>query len=262
MKIDVVSDLHVDLWGWKDPFRGMEGGDVLVIAGDSANDPQTSMATAKEALKGWRTVLVIDGNHEHYTCYRHNTTVDDNTAWMRRQCEQRDGLRWLTPDGWERDGERILGTNGWYCFRGASSGSQEQQKERWRRWNSDWGFIRFGAVPPEQRADLSAHALQRGLDEAEADDDVESVVIVTHTIPRRGTPYNGSYARPPDDTLSGSFVNVWMEDVHSPKLKAWVFGHTHEPVDCMHLGVRYVCNPRGYPFEREGAPYRPIRIEL
>ena len=121
MNIDIVSDLHVDFRGGDDPFKGMAGGDVLIIAGDSANDPQTSIETAKQALKKWRTVLVIDGNHEHYASRRRNTTVDDNNAWMRRQCEQRDGLRWLTPDGWERDGVRVIGTNGWYDFRATSA---------------------------------------------------------------------------------------------------------------------------------------------
>lgn len=39
------------------------------------------------------------------------------------------------------------------------------------------------------------------------------------------------------------------------KIDLWIFGHTHEAVDEVVNGVRFVSNPRGYPTEETG--FRP-----
>ena len=264
MYIDCVSDIHLEFWGYADPFIGM-GGDVLIIAGDSANSPEDEWHVAEMAAKRWEEVLIVDGNHTHYHTRKRGTTVDGTVAWLRAQCARHRNIHWLDPvSGWQRDRIRILGSASWYDFKAATFGSQALQKERWRRGNNDWRFIQFGATPPEVRAELAARALQVGLGQADADTGVEHVVVVTHTVPRRGAPFNGRFSAPHADTLSGSFVNTHMEAVGGGKLRAWAFGHTHEAVDVVHNGVRYVCNPRGYKDERCAWPpfrYRALRLD-
>lgn len=263
MRIDVVSDLHVDMWWYGDVFQQMAGGgDVLVMAGDTGNTPEVAWETALEASKRWEGVLLIDGNHEHYATKRRRHTVDDVNAFLQGRCEAHRSIHWLNPvDGWERDGVRVLGTNGWYDFRAAVRGTQVEQKNRWMDYNNDAVHIGFGHAQPECRAERSARALQAGLEQAQDDKWIHSVVVVTHTIPRRGAPYNGIYATPGYDANTGAFVNTCMEQVGSPKLVAWVFGHTHQPCDTVQDGVRFLANPRGYQGERD-VVYRPKTLDL
>jgi predicted phosphodiesterase len=64
MKICVLSDLHVD--SGSDPFPLPEA-DVLIVAGDTANNPQTAMTVINQLSRHFKHTIVVDGNHEHYS---------------------------------------------------------------------------------------------------------------------------------------------------------------------------------------------------
>src|SRR5438309_10459367 len=109
MKLDVVSDLHVDIWfgttqlhnpdkrmweGEQEKSRFLhvdwryvqnEGSDVLVIAGDTANNVDTTFDVVGAAAADYSYVLVVDGNHEHYNG---DGTVDENMERFRGLCSQ------------------------------------------------------------------------------------------------------------------------------------------------------------------------------
>lgn len=62
--------------------------------------------------------------------------------------------------------------------------------------------------------------------------------------------------------LNSYFVN--NQDFLLQGRKLWVHGHTHTDFDYIHepSGCRVICNPLGYPFERNVKDYKVVIVEL
>lgn len=87
-----------------------------------------------------------------------------------------------------------------------------------------------------------------------------SRIAVTHMLPRQCcvTPqWEGN----PNNRF---FVNetVWNDLTEERRPKLWLFGHTHDSVDVEKDGTRFVCNPRGYPQQRNPDFDPFFRIEV
>lgn len=54
--------------------------------------------------------------------------------------------------------------------------------------------------------------------------------------------------------MRAAYGNNW-DGLMNFKIDLWIFGHTHEAVDEVVNGIRFVSNPRGYPNEETG--FRP-----
>ena len=65
MKIQVLSDLHVDFGVYK--FNNKCNADVLVLAGDCSNGGLIKSSFEKQSLFSmYKHVIMISGNHEYY----------------------------------------------------------------------------------------------------------------------------------------------------------------------------------------------------
>jgi Icc-related predicted phosphoesterase len=81
-------------------------------------------------------------------------------------------------------------------------------------------------------------------------------VVVTHHLPS-----SMSIApRFTNDPLNPSFASRLEYLVEQAQPRLWVHGHTHEACDYELFNTRVICNPRGYPGERQQQPYRPELI--
>ena len=67
MKFDLVSDLHIDMWDKQFHFDWLneQKSDTLVIAGDISDHIDMSCEYVVKMQEYYKTVMVIDGNHEH-----------------------------------------------------------------------------------------------------------------------------------------------------------------------------------------------------
>jgi Icc-related predicted phosphoesterase len=87
--------------------------------------------------------------------------------------------------------------------------------------------------------------------------DSKADIIVTHHAPSeqsiaqqfKGNAMNGFFASNQD---LGLFPNT----------KLWVHGHVHNVFDYIQDGVRVVCNPKGYPFEKHCYPVAVKVVEI
>jgi predicted phosphodiesterase len=281
MKIDFVSDLHVDFW-WhttkpyskdgpqpvrKDGcsqyidwewYRAQAGndGEVLVIGGDISNSIDDVRKVVANAADVYASVVFVDGNHEHYNLRSYcENMIDYNDMQTEKVTFLHENAPFVV-----KGNTMFLGLNGWYdwrCFE--PDFSHNDAYEEWQRNMSDYNCILFDEGKPDVLADRQAQCLAKALDQMA--EKVDNVVVVTHTVPSAAL---AEVRHVSWNRLIPSFVNSQMASVRGSnganKIRFWLYGHAHRRQDTVVDGIRYVNNSVGYP--REQGVWRLQRIEV
>lgn len=235
MKIDITSDIHVDLNRPHD-WSKTQGADTIVIAGDISNSVVRFGLGLSDIAKAYENVLVVPGNHDFYDTREHNLEVPRAMALLKEQCFALPNVFLLDYGNATIDGITFIGNIGWYDLVGPPDTAF-----LWRKLMNDYRFIDLSGADEVRR--LAASCAQQ-IDERLAH--AERAVVVTHMAPCVAA-MNPEHLT----NISPAYVNTLMEPVmvkHASRIAAWVFGHTHEPVDMVHpgCGVPILSHPRGY----------------
>lgn len=277
MKIDLVSDLHVDrspiMVNWKHTKN--RGSTVLMVAGDVSNDWRDVVRTLKDAKDHYDRVLYVDGNHDHYqSTMIEGMTIQKSVEHLRNVLVD-NGIHYLDSAPIHLDGVMFIGANGWYDFKfGAVAYTPEFSKSVWlpkeqlceetgnmvKVGGSNDTELNFGEDSPESLSVLHAERLVQCVSDAQKDQKVQHIVVATHTMPLqeciawdRNDPWNGAYG-------NTSMAAVVAAD-HNHKIKAWGFGHTHHATDRMISGIRFLSAPRGYGHQTDVSIYKAAQID-
>jgi len=258
MKIQLLSDLHVDTWGRADlGVQVAPDTDLVVVAGDlSSLARPAALQLVKQALSqlGPR-VLYVPGNHEYY----------NQSFWEATKCLQ--GLNTETSAqkvvvaatprtvdlqqvfGIATDIKVLAGTM-WYDQDALLKAGVHPYGGTWftngtrMRWSDFWSIKDLGY-------DYHAASLQmRNLLLSELN---SRSVVVSHFLPsKRSVPprfknagTNHFFVVPPPRGL-----------LQARRPLAWLHGHTHTATSYRLGRTAVVCNPRGYPKENDNHPYR------
>lgn len=287
MKFDVVSDLHVDIWFGKtqlhipekrmwegEPFKsrflhidwkysGNADSEVLVIAGDTANNVETAFEVIAAAAQDYPYVVVVDGNHEHYNG---DGTVEENMDSLRDLCTTLDNVTYLDGQSTFRLGNVLfVGATGWYDWKAFEDQfiSQTTAKQAWYQFSNDSRVPSYGKLgDPEKIAITQAVQLAEHVRTAQDDDTIEHIVMVTHMSPRADLmEWKTDIVW---NQLTPSYVNTALKQVLDAdtgrKIKAWVYGHTHYRKMSVIDDVTYINNARGYP--RENPSFEVVQAEI
>ena len=65
MRVDLVSDLHMEHWENNYDFLKYKQSSILIVAGDVATDPELTSEWLTIAASEYKHVLFVCGNHEH-----------------------------------------------------------------------------------------------------------------------------------------------------------------------------------------------------
>lgn len=263
MKYDVASDLHTDInhslgsLNWEE-LRN-KGSQLLVIAGDTANNFERSTAVVADAAKVYQHVVFVDGNHEHYENYERQKTVYGLMNEFLEFAKSISNVHYLQGGNkiFRFNDVAFVGANSWYDFQYIPETSNfRESTEMWERYSNDANpkTIGFGTIDglywPEIIAKEQANRMVESVSKLQDDEYVNKIVIVTHTVPCS----NGLIWKEHDPTwniLNGAYSNsriekVWEADKNK-KIIHSLYGHTHAPFDFYdHDGIRFIANPRGY----------------
>lgn len=227
-----------------------------------SNNYVWSYNVVAEASQHYDHVLFVDGNHDHYNMPALEENYDIKRGIKAYLTQGLPNVTFLYGFKGFKVFEKtaFFGHNGWYDFK-VGFGSFKDQFENWKEGMNDYKNITFkDGEWPHELAKSQANDLSKMVAEAQDDDSIEEIVIVTHTIPTPSglmdnRPYNWM-------KIDGAFVNTMMNGVVvndvKKKIKVWTFGHTHHQQDYVENGIRYVCNPRGYRGEGSYNHYRGI----
>lgn len=255
---DLISDLHVETWDQFD-WTGQPTSPYCVVAGDVSRDPEITAEILEHLGKQYAGVFYIDGNDEHRYYLddlgKSYKIIDEVTKNLKNVVYMQDNVVII-------NGVAILATNGWWTY----DFSNEFDPEESVQWFQDYVQISnesansITGVAYHEAAYIinSIHKLQRQRD-------VNSIVIVTHTVPAPWiVEHDIDLAHTVRfNTMGNQHMQMALDEDTENKIKAWCFGHYHKSVDRDFGGIRYISNPRGRgntPWSQN--PYFPKRIEI
>lgn len=243
MNLDLVSDLHIDHWGTPHQFDWLhtQQSDTLVVAGDTSDSIDLSCSYLDKLCDYYKTVLVIDGNHEHQT--RMNDLTHSIESWLTSIAQTRAVC--LTLEQPVINNIQFVGCCGWWSFDFGSPNISRAQ-------SMQTGIAVAGLTPhiislQEQQSLLDAHFLTGCVVGANLDHSIHKVVVVTHTLPH---PSCISWMRYPQEAdMVGCYGNTRFNHALSSdlynKITTWLFGHNHDHKDIPYKYMRFTSNPRG-----------------
>lgn len=233
MKLWIMSDLHVDVCGYR---PATVDADVVILAGD-IGEGFRGLNWARDHL-GDRNTLYVPGNHEYY-----GFDLDDLNAEFAEFSDV--PLQVLQCDSLVIDNVRFLGCTLWTDFRLFGEVQQSTSMLMARQYMADFSHIRLrdaGKAALLNPMDTTLiHKRQRKWLTAELNKPFAGkTVVITHHGPHGGS----LHPRYADDLMSAGFISDLTQLMGKADL--WIHGHTHNSFDYTVNGTRVVCNPRGY----------------
>jgi predicted phosphohydrolase len=249
----ILADLHLDFWlqAGRDPLAALPRDlfdelDGLIVAGDLTNNPKVRWP---QMIKHLATYLppgrihLLPGNHDYYD---YMLDGEDRLAAI---CAD-EGAQFLQKSELVLSGIRFLCATLWTDF--ALQGDPARAMRIAEHGMNDYGYIRLGAaddrqIRPEDTALI--HADHRAWLEARlAQPFAGRTIVITHHCPHPDLV--GAWR----DNLAPAYASNLLPLIAHAQPDAWLFGHTHHPVEDM-VGRTLVRNVSlGYAYEvRRGA---------
>lgn len=271
MKFAVISDLHIDITAWEWTKLDLLPADVntVVVAGDISNDVLQACEWLYELRQRFVNVIWVPGNHDFYNLGFHRTRLryegwthpqtvreilDHYAEWSKKH-----GIHLLDRSSVTLDGITFVGATGWHDFVAGEPILPDVQIEAWYHKLNDTRICWDRNGIPDHRHPLRAAAKDADFLRAAMIGLTGPTVVVTHHIPHRSC----LTQRPHDlvwQSLHGSFANTMLENIGSPFVKYWIYGHTHTRSMKNLNGVDYVNNARGYPGECPN--WEPVILDI
>lgn len=267
MTIDILSDLHLDFYFYKEPSKKAlettythiftdnqkrSPGEVLIVAGDIGHYNKQNidvLKKIKEVFK-YKHIICVLGNHDYYLLneedrinYRKNSL--NRTNEMRQLINSEEGMHCLDGDIVEIEGVRIGGCDSWYdgqyikthFDRDDTSVTDGSIDALWHLNMNDAKFIH--AMQWQEFAKIQKKKIESIYKDVD--------IMVTHVNPSiRKEHISSSYQ---EEMSTGFFSFDGERFIKDGTMKYWIYGHTHIEQEYSHHGVQCICNPMGYPGE-------------
>jgi len=243
VKIQYMSDLHIDKSVRQIVRTGTVEGDVLVVAGDLAEGIEPVAEFLEKLTRFGVPVLFVPGNHEFFGCSR-------SSYFRELRTKMPSGATLMDRSERVISGIRFLGCTLWTDFGRESDmamGICSLIMPDFNNITDDSGEL----ISPSDQ--LAWHKAERQwLSERLASPFEGPTVVVTHHSPS----YRSTQPIFSGSPLLPAFCSNLeaMIEAHSPEL--WIHGHVHGSFDYRIGRTRIVCNPRGYP-DDESRPENP-----
>lgn len=230
MKIQLLSDLHIEFYTKFDYTQFQTDADVLVLAGD-INAGRTNTRKSLKIFSGmYERVVYVHGNHEMYGGHINNYNdfkAPNNVHFLNRNSVIIQDVEFIGCPLWTdfmRDDEAATAA---------------------KHWISDFRRIEGATVDAyvsRQEEDV------KFIFETCNNSSTERRVVVTHWIPAIEL-VDPKYWKQGDKItmlLNKYFANNLGNKIAKLKNTTWLFGHTHSSCDSVIGHTKCVANPAGY----------------
>lgn len=247
MKIGILSDIHVDL-EHKDPQRVLDalvatihqnGVDLMIIAGDVANDYETTLDCLHFIEKKSQVrCLFVPGNHDIW-----NEKHPDKTAWQTYEALKAFAGNLANGPVTPIDGWVVIGDLGWYDY---SFGSDQYTLEEFERMeiNGRLWQDKIKAVWQASTRQMHAYFYDKLQKQLEANGH-QRIILVTHVLPIRDfTVQETNGLWPYLNAFLGS--RQYGELALEYGVRYCISGHVHYRKQVQHENTTFICNCLNY----------------
>lgn len=260
MQFDLVSDLHLDYWkhNTKD-WRGLGTSLYCVVAGDVSRNIHLTTSFLRHLSTAYKQVIFIEGNHEHNKQYHDLNAKEFELSDALRQIPN---VTYLAENSCVIDGTAFVGAMGWWTFdfpAVTGAGHLSVIEEFCAREN----FAMRDAMNIWNTAQEQADNLGDIVASLQDEDDIDEIVMITHTVPRNDIIHPGIAGSLSDwGKIGNSSMKQVLNYDYENKISTWCFGHFHEiAYDKVIDGVRYLSHPRGKPKDAPSQVYFPKLVD-
>ena len=276
LKVDILSDLHIDFYFKKDipitkedvkklydPIFGGIASDVLIVAGDIGHYNEQNIKVLQfiqELYYGY--IVCVLGNHDYYLSSKAmNEQYQDSfhrAKELKDELNSSNNIYCLDGNIIEIEGIKFGGAMGWYsdaylkAYYPLRHFSQKSNNTMWKTISQDSMFIKG----IENFDDLYHIEYPKLLEVYEKCD-----IMITHINPSFLDKHLDLRFTSSQSNTFFTFNGHNLLDKGS--MKYWVFGHTHTKIEYEFEDVKCICNPLGYPGEsnyREWCSIKTIEI--
>ena len=297
MKVDYISDVHVDFWcrdqnpespKFKKQIDTLinticpNKHDVLLIAGDLGHYNQQDQAVLLALKEYYKHIMLVRGNHDMYLVsgsMQKKYLYDSKNRYleMKMWCKEQDGIHYLDGDIISIDGVTFGGVGmswdkSYYDYLNRDDGhiaSKGEIREFFNNYMNDSRLILggnpnvevptgYGDTYVKSSFDYEAY-LQSEKQKLENIRDYDNIdIMVSHYTPVIPENYESTtYGLSSSSTF---YMFNGYKDVERINPKYWIFGHMHSNHDFMYNDTRFLCNPLGYPGENSYNVIKTILI--
>lgn len=235
MKLHILSDIHNEFDAFEAPSTDA---DNVVLAGD-IHVGRRGLDWVLQQVPD-KPIIYVLGNHEYY-----GEAIPKHTQKLRGLAAGTN-LHILKQDDLTLDGVTFLGCTLWTDFAlfGAPRVAGYEATQRmtdYKKIRVSPDYSRLRSIDTTVIHQSSRNWLQSQLQQRSND-----VVVITHHAPSsRSLPESRR-----DDLTSAAYASHLDELVEQSNAKLWIHGHLHNSSDYRIGKTRVLCNPRGYPDER------------
>ena len=248
MKIQLLSDIHVEFWrglgkaGLENQLYSLvQPADVLVLAGDINTGRTNTVETIKFFAQHYKHVIYLPGNHEYYAGLR----IDEYNSLPK---SLPDNVYYLNPGVVYINGITFVGATLWTNF-----GEDAATEMLARRFIND--FSRTKITPHDMKS--AFYRDSEFIKYVYENRNTDKIVVATHFMPAIEL-VHPMYAKSELNRYFANDLSGWIAELENV---TWLYGHTHMGGDTMIGQTRCLAAPVGYPGEHQ-APYKPLVFEL
>ena len=251
MRLQIISDLHVDVVGGYAP-RLAKDADAVVIAGDVQEGIADGLAFVREHLPPPVPILLVLGNHEFYG----HGVIEERAA--AQEAARRHAIHVLDDAAVVLGSVRFAGATLWtdFCLNGEANQAIDMAAAR--DLMNDYRRISLRKRPWERFMPADALAMHRTsrafIWQVLAQPFAGPTVVITHHAPHA----NSIHRRFERAVVNPAYVSDQTAIIERFRPALWVHGHVHDSFDYRVGDTRVVCNPRGY--GAENAAFDPLMV--
>jgi len=276
MKIDFISDIHIDFWIKEKDIsklkfsiqlqnfienilmpadKDYKPGEVLIIAGDLCHYNNQTKELLLELKKYYKNIILTWGNHDMYLVSngqisKYDSKSENRLVELKKICEELE-VHYLDGNVVEINGVKFGGTGSWYNL------TTEWELDTWNRVMNDsnliyngvsyqsYGMYQSYSRPSNNWDPVKFYDLEKAklIKIAEEGCDVFITHIALHE-PDESEGMAGEYLNQKENIF---YYTDNEEILKKSGCSVHIFGHTHQSLDFNMDGIRMICNPLGYP---------------
>ena len=274
MKIDFISDLHIDhhinpssnevkINKFISHLLPEEPADILIIAGDLGHYNEQNIKFLKALKKFYNLILYTAGNHELYLTSKkqqekYHWNSFNRLSELQNMIAEIEGIEYMNGQTVDIDGFTISGFPGWYDI--------GKDFECWKNYSNDPRAILEGypiVLPYSSERHITFETDDYFQLQLEILKNISFVDLLFSHVPMIEIPdyiIKNDYIE--DEGNKFYFQQKGGIDLIKGRCKNYIFGHIHDMYDFTLNGIDIFCNPFGYPSESRGKNKKIVGIDF